>query len=64
MSLPNIHTVSDEALLDMYARAKTNMMLCSLFPKITLSPDVVEFVRALSKEITDRGLDNRNEPAN
>lgn len=60
MNLPNIDALSDSGLLSMYARAKTNMLMCSMFKQIKLHPDIVKFVRELSREISERGLDQKH----
>lgn len=63
MSLPNINALSDNGLLSMYGRAKTNVMLSKLFNQRGPSAEVLEFVRKLSEEISERGLDRGPENA-
>lgn len=64
MAMPQVSQLSDSALLQLYGHIKTNLMFNQIFPKLTKpAPEVLELVRQISSEISDRGLDRGYESA-
>lgn len=59
MSLPKIDLLTDDVLLALYGRAKTNVMLTQLFARAIIAPEILDFINQLSREISVRGLDRK-----
>lgn len=53
----DISDLSDKALWDLYGRVKTNILLAQITAPEKIPANINKFVQAISREITDRGLD-------
>lgn len=56
-----LEDLSDKALWDLYGRVKLNIMLAQIFDPDKIPKHIPAFAKAISREITDRGLDKNTD---